>query len=93
VNCDTNLYIYQIKAILIVQFNILDAHIEIWIAQIYWTACLEYAMLGSLEAKPPEATILRFNDFDTISRSFSAISDKFRSCTVFRDGRGRDKVP
>ena len=40
----------------------MDAHFETWTAQIGWTARLEYALLGGLEAKPPEAdTISGFN--------------------------------
>jgi len=37
------------------QFNILYAQFELWTAQIGWTARLEYALLGGLGAKPPEA--------------------------------------
>ena len=80
--------------------NILDAHFEIWTAKIGWTARLEYALLGGMEAGicwrlclQKLTTISRFNAFDTISRSFSAVSDKYQSYTVFGDGRGMDKVP
>ena len=86
-NCVTDLYIYKIKAILTAQLNILHAHFEIWTAQIGWTARLEYAVLGGLGLSLQKlTTISRFNiTFDTISRSFSAVSGKFRSCTVFMD--------
>ena len=47
--------VWEARQFLTAQFNILDAHFEIWTAKIGWTARLEYAVLGGLEAKPPEA--------------------------------------